>query len=698
MQRLATLAALCTALGLAACSGVAGDSAPVAAQPVGAAPVAAAPASPYANASGIDRSGFDERVRPQDDFFRYVNGAWLERTEVPPDRSWWGVPPELRALSEERQRAIIAEMASRTDLGTDSVARKIGAFFASLTDQSLVEGNGVAPIADTLARIEAIESTRSLAAAFGAAQLLGIDAPLAVGVVQDPGAADRYVPYVWQSGIALPDRDYYLRDDGKFRKVRAAYPAYIARLLGLGGFGGTPEQGQAVFAIERRLAELHWPAEENRDMKKLYNMVPVAELAAVAPGFAWPQYLEAAGLGTRPALMAAQLSYVEQIGAIVGEFPLAAWQDYLRYHALNEAAPWLAGEFERANFEFMQREVLGLAEIAPEWKRAVRAIDGLVGEAVGQVYVERYFPEDHKTAMLGLVGNLMEAFREGITELDWMSAATRAKAEEKRARMVTKIGYPETWRDYSGLEIRADDPLGNLHRAAVFEQRYQLAKLDQPIDRAEWEMTPQTVNAYHQPFMNEIVFPAGYLQPPNFNMDADPAVNYGAIGYTIGHEIGHAFDDKGRAFDPYGKLNDWWTAEDAAHFEQAAAKLVEQYNAFSPLPGMSINGKLTLGENIADLTGITIAWRAYQASLDGREPPVIDGFTGAQRFFIGFAQAERAKMRDELLRSLLVSDPHSPSEFRVIGVLRNFTPFYEAFGVKEGDGMYLAPDQRVKIW
>ena len=515
--------------------------------------------SPYANASGIDRSGFDATVRPQDDFFAWVNGGWIAATAIPPDRTWWGVVPELRAESEARQRAIIEEMAARSDLGPDSVAHKIGAFFASLTDQSLVEGKGVAPIADTLARIAAIDSGESLAAAFGAAQLLGIDAPLAVGVVQDPGAADRYVPYIWQSGIALPDRDYYLRDDEKFRKIRAAYPRYIAKLLGLGGFGGTPEQGQAVFAIEKRLAELHWPAEENRDMKKLYNMVPAAELAAVAPGFAWPQYIDAAGLGGRPELMAAQLSYMKQIGAIVDEFPLAAWQDYLRYHALNEAAPWLSSEFEQANFEFMQREVFGLAELAPEWKRAVRAIDALAGEAVGQVYVERYFPEGHKQAMLGLVGNLLEAFRAGITELEWMSPETRAKAEAKRARLATKIGYPDKWRDYAGLEIRADDPLGNLARASAFDYRYQLAKLDQPIDRAEWSMTPQTVNAYHQPFMNEIVFPAGFLQPPNFNMAADPAVNYGAIGYVIGHEIGHAFDDKGRAFDPYGKLNDWWT-------------------------------------------------------------------------------------------------------------------------------------------
>jgi len=608
------------------------------------------------------------------------------------------VVPELRAESEERQRLIIEEMGARNDPDNASVATQIGAFFTSLTDQALVEGKGVTPIAATLARIDTIDSYAQLAAAFGAATLLGADAPLAVGVVQDPGSHDRYVPYIWQSGLALPDREYYLRDDAKFQRIRAAYPAYIARLLALGGYGGTPEQAAAVYAIEQRLAEAQWPAEENRDMKKLYNMVPVAELPQIAPDFAWPQYIDAAGLGARRELMAAQLDYVRAIGSIVTAFPLAAWKDYLRYHALNEAAPWLSSEFERAQFEFMQRDVLGLAELAPEWKRAVRAIDALVGEAVGQVYVERYFPPAYKQAMLDLVGNLMEAFRVGITELDWMSEETKRKAEAKRARLVTKIGYPDKWRDYSGLEIRADDPLGNLARANAFEYRYQLGKLDHPIDRDEWEMTPQTVNAYHQPFMNEIVFPAGFLQPPNFNMAADPAVNYGAIGYVIGHEIGHAFDDKGRAFDPYGKLNDWWTAEDAEHFDRTAARLVEQYNAFSPVAGMTINGKLTLGENIADLTGVTIAYRAYRASLGGKEAPVIDGLTGDQRFFIGFAQTNRAQLREEMLRAMLVSDPHSPARFRVIGVLRNFTPFYEAFGVREGDGMYLSPAERVAIW
>lgn len=656
------------------------------------------PAAVYANPAGIDRSGFDTGVRPQDDFFEWVNGGWIAHTAIPPDRSWWGVVPELRAENEARQRTIIEEMGARRDPDAGTVEAKIGAFFDSLNDRQLVEGKGVAPIADTLARIDAIDSPAALAAAFGAAALIGLDAPLAVGVVQDPGTHDRYIAYLWQSGLALPDREYYLRDDEKFRRIRAAYPAYVARLLELGGFGGTPEQAAAVVAIEQRLAQAQWPAEENRDMKKLYNMVSVAELPTLAPGLAWASYLDAAGLGSRSQLMAAQIDYIRGIGAIVGDFPLAAWKDYLRYHALNEAAPWLSSEFERVQFEFMQREVLGLAELAPRWKRAVRAIDGLVGEAVGQVYVQRYFPPEYKRSMQQLVANLMEAFRVGITELDWMSEETKRKAEAKRQRLVTKIGYPDRWRDYSGLEIRANEPLANLARANHFEYRYQLAKLDRPIDRDEWEMTPQTVNAYHQPFMNEIVFPAGFLQPPNFNMAADPAVNYGAIGYVIGHEIGHAFDDKGRAFDAYGKLNDWWTAEDAAHFERAAARLVEQYDAFSPIEGMAINGRLTLGENIADLTGVTIAYRAYRASLGGREAPVIDGLSGDQRFFIGFAQANRAQIREETLRALLVSDPHSPAHYRVIGVLRNFSPFYAAFDVKAGDGMYLPPAERVQIW
>ncbi|MBK6288535.1 MAG: M13 family metallopeptidase [Pseudomonadales bacterium] len=701
MKRIASIVTLCVAGLLVACGEQDQQAAaqpPARAQAAGPAVTAVESAGLYADPAGIDRSGFDLDVRPQDDFFRYVNGGWIARTVIPADRTWWGVIPELRAESENQQRSIIEEMAARTDLAPDSVEQKIGALFASLTDQSLVEGKGVAPIAGTLEAIAAIASVKDLEAFFGSANSLGVDTPLGVGVVSDPGAENRYISYVWQSGLGLPDRDYYLSGDQKFRKLRADYPHYIGRLLELGGFGGTAEQAQAVFAIEQRLAEAHWPAEQNRDMNKLYNLVKTESLVEVAPDFDWPAYLEAASLGGRAELMVSQLSYFQALGAIVEGFGLDAWKDYLRFHALDAAAPWLSGEFEQAQFDFMQQEVLGLEEQAPVWKRAVRAIDGLVGEAIGRVYVERYFPAQDKQSMRQLVDNLLEAFRAGIVNLTWMGEQTKQRAEEKLARLDTKIGYPNKWRDYSGLEVRADDPLGNLQRARDFEYRFQLAKLDLPIDREEWEMTPQTVNAYNEPFKNEIVFPAAFLQPPNFNMAADPAVNYGAIGYVIGHEIGHAFDDKGRAFDAYGKLNDWWTTEDAAHYEQAAARLVDQYNAFSPLEGMSINGRLTLGENIADLTGITIAYRAYHASLGGKEAPLIDGMSGDQRFFFGFAQANRAVMREAFLRSMLVSDPHSPSEFRVLGVLRNFTPFYEAFGVMEGDRMYLPPEQRVRIW
>lgn len=682
---------------LVVAGGIGGGGAP-GAQAAGTDAAVPAASSVYATPDGIDRSGFDAGVRPQDDFFRHVNGKWLERATIPADRGWWGVLPELRAESEARQRGIIEEMARRQDLPADSVARKIGAFYGSLTDQSLVEGKGTQPIAATLAAIDAIDSPAALARFFGAGNANGVDAPLGVGVISDPGAADRYIAYVWQSGLGLPDREYYLGDDPKFAAIRAAYPDYIAALLKLGGYGGSVEQGRAVAAIERRLASAHWPAERNREIAKLYNLVPVTELGARYPGFDWQAYLEASALGGRKDLMVAQTSYFEGLGALVAGTGLDAWRDYLRFHAINNAAPWLSGEFERAHFEFMQRRVMGLEQKAEDWKRAVRAIDAQAGEAIGQVYVERYFPAAYKARMLELVGNLLAAFRTSIAELEWMSAATRERAEAKRARMRVKIGYPDRWRDYGGLEIRADDPLGNLARAGAFEYAFQIAKLDKPIDREEWEMTPQTVNAYHEPFKNEIVFPAAFLAPPHFNMQADDAVNYGAIGYVIGHEIGHAFDDKGRAFDPHGKLNDWWTAEDAAHYEAAAARLADQFAAFSPLPGMHINGKLTLGENIADLTGLTIAWRAWRASLGGREAPVIDGLSGEQRFFIGFAQANRSLAREEILRSWLVSDPHSPGEYRVLGVLQNFEPFYAAYGLKPGDRMYLPPAQRVRIW
>jgi endothelin-converting enzyme/putative endopeptidase len=504
--------------------------------------------------------------------------------------------------------------------------------------------------------------------------------------------------YVWQSGLGLPNRDYYLREGEEMEKIRAAYPGYITQLFEIAGYDNAVGRAEHVLAIEYAIAENHWSAEENRNIPKLYNLMETSNLGEVTENINWASYLEGAGLAGRPELVVAQLSYFEALGGIIADFSLEDWKDYLLFHTINGSAPFLSSELEDANFEFMGALIGGRTEKTARWKRGVRMINASLGEAVGKVYVERHFLPQAKEKMDVLVGNLMVAFRTGIQDLDWMGEETKTRAEEKRAKMMTKIGYPDEWKDYTGMEFSANDPIGNVVGATAWAYQDNIDKLDKEIDRGEWGMTPQTVNAYHNPTMNEIVFPAGILQPPFFNMEADPAVNYGAIGAVIGHEIGHAFDDQGRRFDGDGNLAEWWSEEDAAAFITRSDELVAQYEAFSPLEGLNLNGRLTLGENIGDLTGVTLAYQAYHNSLNGAEAPVINGLTGDQRFFIGFAQVWRSISRDEEIRRRVLTDPHSPAEFRTNGTLRNIPQFYTAFGVVEGDGMYLAPEKRVKIW
>lgn len=655
-------------------------------------------ASPYANEAGIDYFGFDESSRPDNDFFQYVNGTWVETTEIPGDRNRWGTFDILRQQSEDDQRQIIEDLSSEETLEPGSIEQKIGDFYASILDQALVEGKGAAPIRNYLDQVDAIESKSALMNAFGKNGYLGVAAPFGAFVFPDLGDSSRYMAYLWQGGLALPDRDYYLKEGEKFEQIRAEYPNYIATLFELAGYDNATERAQNVIAVEMKIAEHHWPAEENRNIQKLYNLRNTEDLDEISETIDWASFLEGAGLAGRDELVVAQMSYFAALGGVVEETPLEAWKDYLRFHTIEGAAQFLSSEFEDAHFKFMGQLVNGLEEKTPRWKRGVRVINATLGEGVGKVYVERHFPPEAKAEMEQLVGNLLEAFRTGIQELDWMSEQTKAKAEEKRAKMMTKIGYPEEWESYEGMEIAAGDPIGDLVSANRWAYQDNIDKLDEEIDRKEWGMTPQTVNAYHNPTFNEIVFPAAILQPPFFNLAADPAVNYGAIGAVIGHEIGHAFDDQGRKFDGDGNLRDWWAPEDAEKYEAAANALVEQYNSYQVLDDLSVNGQLTLGENIGDLTGVTIAYRAYKNSLNGEEAPVIDGLTGDQRFFIGYAQVWRGKAREERLRNSLLTDPHSPPQFRTNGPLSNFTPFYEAFGVEEGDGMYRPPEERVKIW
>lgn len=657
---------------------------------------AATPAS--AGKLGFDPADLDPSIRPQDDFFRYVNGKWIAANEIPPDKQAWGVSPILIEESERNQRAIIEELAQRDDLEKGTDAQRVGDLFASFMDTARLETLGARPARGEIDRILNAETVDQLVRINAEQMVRGVDGPMNLFFYTDLGDSTRYMIYLVQSGLTLPDRDYYLKDDERFAELRDGLPGYATTLFELAGVDDAAQRGARVLAVETALAEIQWPAEELRDVQKLYNIYKTAELDSLTEAMPWSELLGGLELATRPEIVVGQPSYAESLAQLLRATPIGDLKDYFAFQALHAASPYLSQAFVDARQAYIGAKVQGLQELPERWQRGVRMVNGLIGEAVGKVYVERHFPPEAKRGMEEMVSNLVAAFGEAIDELDWMTAETKAEAQAKRAKFNYKIGYPDKWRDYSALTIERTDLLGNVLRASAFEHRRQVAQLDGPIDRTEWGMTPQTVNAYHSPGLNEIVFPAAILQPPMFDLEADPAVNYGAIGAVIGHEVGHAFDDQGRKFDGDGNLRDWWSAEDAAGFETAAARLVEQYNAFSPLEGLQVNGKLTLGENIGDLTGVMIAWKAYLRSLDGAEPPVIDGFTGAQRFFIGWGQAWRRKYRDELMRQLVTSNPHSPPEFRVTGPLRNAPHFYEAFGVEEGDGMWLDPSERVKIW
>lgn len=677
------------ALGLAACSGSEEASEQAANESAEA---------PAVLVSGIGFDGFDNEVRPQDDFFAYVNGGWIKNTEIPGDQSSFGSFNILRNQSEEHQRLIIEELGATEGLEAGSEVQKIGDLYASLMNAELAEELGVEPLRPSFDAIGAAESHDDIIRLFTGARRRGIGVPVMLFVNNDFEDSNHYIAYMTQSGLGLPNRNFYLQDNPKFAAIRERYPLYIAELFELAGFDNGAARALSIYDLEMKIAEAHWAPEENRDASRTNNKVTVGDLGGITDQINWTAFLEEAGMGEQTAVVVRQPSYVEAFGAIFAETPVSVWQDYLTFHVINNSASNLSTAFVDARFEFFSKMIRGLKEQPARWKRSVRSVNRILGDAVGKVYVERYFPPEAKERMDELVGNLLVAFEVSINGLEWMSDETKERAQAKRENFTTKIGYPERWKDYADLEISRDDPVGNLRRSAMFSYEDGLAKLSEEARRWEWGMTPQTVNAYHNPRMNEIVFPAAILQPPFFNLEADDAVNYGGIGAVIGHEVGHAFDDQGRKYDPFGNLNDWWTEADADAFTAKAEAMVDQYNAFEPLEGLNVNGQLTLGENIGDFTGLAIGYLAYQMSLDGEEAPVIDGLTGDQRFIIGFAQIWRVKMTEEAMRLRITSDPHSPGEFRTNGPLSNFTPFYEIFGVKEGDGMYRPPEERVSIW
>ena len=656
------------------------------------------PQQPSARVLGVETRNLDKSVRPQDDFYRYVNGTWLKNTQIPADRSSYGSFIELRDNSEAALRAIIEEAAAAADRKPGSDVQKVGDFYLSYMDTARIEALGIEPLRRDLKQISTLSNKRELPELFADLQQIGVQTPFSFSVGQDAKQSDRYIAYVSQSGLGLPDRDYYTQQGEKFAQTRAAYLNYIETLLRFAGEKDPASAAKAIMALEAALAEKHWDRAKNRDRELTYNLKTVPELQALTPGFSWTKYLDAADAETTPAVVVRQPDYLQAMNAVVQRTPLPVLKQYLTFKLLDSYAPTLSSPFADAQFAFRGKALQGLEQQRPRWKRGVGAVENSLGEVAGRIYVERHFRPEQKARMQELVDNLVAAFRTGIDELEWMSPETKAEAKAKLAKFNVKIGYPDKWRDYSALEVRPDDLAGNSRRTAEFNYRRMVNRLGKPIDRTEWGMTPQTVNAYYSSSMNEIVFPAAILQPPFFNPDADDAVNYGAIGAVIGHEISHGFDDQGRRSDGEGNLRDWWTAADNQAFQQRANTLVDQYSAFSPVEGLSVNGRLTLGENIGDLSGLAVAYKAYQRSLNGQPAPVIEGFTGDQRFFLGWAQIWRSLQRDAALRQLLLTDSHSPGEYRVNGVLRNMPEFYQAFGVKPGDKMYLPPEKRVKVW
>jgi putative endopeptidase len=648
--------------------------------------------------SGVDPSGFDKSFRPQDDFFRYVNGGWIARTPIPADHSVFGSFLLLRDKSESDVRKIAEELASRPNEPAGSDGRKIGDVYASFMDLARVEELGLKPVEGDLARIDAIATKEDFLKTLAALQRQGVIGLFKADVMIDAKHSDRYIVVLTQGGIELPDESYYRAS--KFQPVRDRYSSHLEKMFALAGIPGPKSAAECVMSVETRLAKHHWDRVRSRDRTLTYNKLDRKALDELSPGFDWARWLTDYGAGGITEVVVAQPDFFKAMAPLLDQVPLDRWKDWLKWHVLRQAAPLLSKPFVEADFEFFDRTLSGAIEIRPRWKRGVGVVEKAIGEAVGKIYVAQNFPMAAKARMNELVGNLIEAYREDITNLEWMSPETRKRALDKLAKFTPKIGYPDEWRDYSKLEIRRDDLVGNVRRATAFEVARRLSRLGKPVDRKEWGMTPQTVNAYYNANMNEIVFPAAILQPPFFDMNVDDAVNYGAIGAVIGHEIGHGFDDQGSKFDGAGNMVNWWTASDRKEFEARAKKLIELYSGYEPaqLPGQKVNGALTIGENIGDLGGLTIAYKAFRRSQKGREAPLIDNLTGDQRFFIGWAQAWRSKARDAHLARTLATDPHSPPEFRCNGVLRNLPEFYAAFGLKEGDKLWLPPERRVRIW
>ncbi len=662
---------------------------PIIAQPAAAPrPSAASRYAPW----GVDLAARDPAIKPGDDFWRHANNGWFQANPIPADRTSWGVSTVLSEDVEAQVRDIV----QTANQGTDPVSRQVAAMYASYMDEAGIEARGVAPLRPYLDRIAAARTRDYLIRLFAAP---GYPSPVGVGIIPDPANPTRYIAFAGQAGLGMPNRDYYLRDGEQYDRFRAAYRAYMVNILTLAGITDAEARADRIIALERRIAEAHWTPERSRDIRQIYHPMNREQLTAMAPQFNWPLWLEAQGLGSIPTVVAAQTTAMAAEGQLFAELPLDTWKDWMTFHFINSFTQFLPRAFDEANFDFYSRTLRGVPQQRDRWKRGLLVLNGTLGEAVGEIYVRRHFPDESRRQMSELIVNLRGAFADRLARLEWMDDATRREALAKLEAFDPMIGNPVRFIDYSPIRVDRADILGNVIRAGEFEWNLQLSRLPNPVDRSVWSMTPQTINAYYSPLTNQIVFPAAILQPPFFNPTADPAVNYGAIGAVIGHEIGHGFDDQGRRFDATGRIRDWWSAETDRRFTERTTRLRDQFNTYAAIPGLNINGQLTMGENIGDLGGLEMSYAAYRRHVAQHgEPPVINGLTGDQRFFLAFAQAWRSQIREGVLRERTLTDPHSPPEWRVNGIVRNVDAWYRAFNVQPGDRLYLPPEQRVRIW
>jgi len=658
--------------------------------PVAAVTVPQSRPAPRYGTFGFDSAGMDTSIAPGDNFYQYANGTWAKSTPIPADKSNYGMFTVLDDLSRQRTRGLIEEQAKDPD-------SRIGAAYASFMDQAAVEAKGLAAFEPWLGQVRQLDSRRDLAALYAQAKKLGIGTPFASGVNQDDKAPDQYIFGLYQGGLGMPDRDYYLSKDPKLAETKAKYLQHLTAMLSLAGEANASARAKAIVDFETRIAAASWTRIESRDATKTYNKMTLDALARAAPGFDFPTLFRESGANGVNSIIVAQPSAIMKIAGLVKKAPLGVLKDQLLVRSLDAYAPYLPAAFDKENFAFYGTTLSGTPEQEERWKRAVNFTVGTLGDDVSKLYVAKYFPPETKAAADELVHNVIGAMDRRIDQLDWMDAQTKVKAHAKLAAFTPKIGYPSQWRDMSGLAIDRNDLLGNAMRSNRFDYNYEVTKLGKPIYRWEWGMTPMTINAYANFGLVEIVFPAAILQPPFFDPNADPAINYGGIGAVIGHELSHHFDDQGAKYDKTGKLSDWWTPADVTAFNARLDKLEKQYNAYEPLPGMHVQGKLTMGENVADLAGLTVAHDAYIASLGGKPPPVIDGTTGDQRFYLGWAQVWRRNYREANLRQRLLTDPHSPSEQRA-NIVRNLDPWYSAYDPKPSQTLYLAPAERVRIW